>query len=137
MNKKSIIIISIFILLFCILGIGIYSYYFKEKKITEFYHNDTNAIQSIQVINGNNGNTININKDDVRLNSITNYLSGLLVVKMSSPPYSGWGYCFVINFENTNVKFEISGERCNINGTLYRITNNTENINDIYKSLLQ
>lgn len=136
MKKNLIIIILVIILIVCFFGIGIYFYNNKEKKITDFYHNDAIRIESIQIINGNNGNIINVSKTD-DLNIITNYLNSLRFSKMPSSQYTGWQYRYIIDSEGTNVTIEFSGDKCKINGVQYKITKNDESIGDIYNKLLK
>ena len=124
-KKKILFVILAVVLAFSIIITVISISQYRTKTITNFYNNDANKIDKINITNGTNGNIVAVT-DKKMISSICNYLSKLKFKKIrSQEPSSGWSYDFSViqnKKEAISINF-LSDEICifNINGIKYDI----------------
>lgn len=141
--KSSKPIITIIIVIFLsIIIVGSYILFmrhkieYQTKTITNFFENNPNKINKIDVINGNNGEITSITNKAI-INDVSDYLSKLSFKKFSPPESSGWSYRFSI-YENSKNVFNITfngDEFCKINSSKYKIEKSDKKIESLYKKI--
>ena len=90
-KKKILFVILAVVLAFSIIITVISISQYRTKTITNFYNNDVNKIDKINITNGTNGNIVTVT-DKKMISSICNYLSKLKFNKIRSQPSTGWSY---------------------------------------------
>lgn len=115
-KKKILFVILAVVLAFSIIITVISISQYRTKTITNFYNNDVNKIDKINITNGTNGNIVTVT-DKKMISSICNYLSKLKFNKIRSQPSTGWSYNISV-IENkkdvVNIEF-ISDDLCIFN----------------------
>lgn len=111
---------------------------FKFKKISSFYSNNLSDMTSIDIMNGNDGNTANI-KDYQKIKIVTDYLSQLRFKRIFTFKQLGWSYQYTI-YKNDDIIFEITflnESYCKIGNAYYELKGNDSNLYDLYRSLCE
>lgn len=118
MKKKPIIITGCILAVLVVLAAG-WLLYTRPRRVSEFYKDSIQEIQSISVTYGNNGNIIHLT-DEGKIKKLAELLGE---IKVRRAPFkeqrTGWSYCFDIQFEGETLRIlfgniEINDKEYNI-----------------------
>lgn len=117
MTKKNVIIILCALIVLLVSGLLLYNFH-NQKSIIDFSKAD---ITKAYIVDGNNGNTANLEEDD--LDTIYDLLKTVSVKSIKKEETSGWLY--TVNFEkekNTTSIEMISSTIWEISGQWYEVS---------------
>lgn len=117
MTKENVIIILCALIVLLVSGLLLYNFH-NQKSIIDFSKAD---ITKAYIVDGNNGNTANLEEDD--LDTIYNLLKTVSVKSIKKEETSGWLY--TVNFEkekNTTSIEMISSTIWEISGQWYEVS---------------
>ena len=102
------------------------------KTITHFYDNDASKIESISIMNGNNGDIVKVPQNAYK--RLTDILAKINMPGVyEGEPTTGWSYRITIHDDEKKVDITFMGDICDINGAVYNLEGGKTAVGDIKK----
>ena len=126
MKKSNRIILFASIIVIIALCLFYFINQYRTKTITDFYNNDANKINKIDILNGSNGNIVTVT-DKKMIANICDYLTNSKFKKIPDPKSDGWTYGLAV-YEGDKEVFGatfMGDNRCGTGKSYYNIEKST------------
>ncbi len=125
MKNKKRDVKNVLIVVVAIAVIAVLFVLFVPKQAGFFYINDTEKIERIMMMNGNNGQRIYADEDECKM--IEDYLSSCIFTpNYLKPRACGWSYRFIIESDGKTTDFVFAGDNCSIDSVDYKFQTTSE-----------